>query len=96
MTTRDLIKEIRAEIERLNNLNKQIAKEQGSTDFILGITAGYAEVLSFLDTLQVPEVDLEKEIEKWIDNNGITREDLSIHDLKSAAKHFYELGKNAK
>lgn len=42
------------------------------------------------------EMDLEKEIEKWIDNNGITREDLSIHDLKSAARHFFELGLNAR
>ena len=38
------------------------------------------------------DMDLEKEIEKWIDNNGITREDLSIYELKSAAKHFFELG----
>ena len=49
--------QIRAEVERLNNLNKQIAKEQGATDFIQGITAGYAEVLSFLDTL--PEQPVE-------------------------------------
>lgn len=50
--SKKIINKIRVKILELNDLNKQIAKEQGSTDFIKGITAGYTEILSFLDTLE--------------------------------------------
>ena len=50
------------------------------------------KILSFLDTLEVKEVDLDRAIDKWIDDAAITHEDCSISDVISTAKHFYELG----
>ena len=50
------------------------------------------ELLSFLDTLEVKDVDLEKEIDKWICDTAITHEDCSVTDIISTAKHFFELG----
>jgi len=45
-----------------------------------------------IDYLEVKGVDLEKEIDKWIDDTAITHEDCSISDVISTAKHFFELG----
>ena len=50
------------------------------------------DILSFLDTLEVKEVDLDRAIDKWIDDAAITHEDCSISDVISTAKHFFELG----
>lgn len=48
------------------------------------------------NSIEVKEVDLDKEIEKWIDDDAITHEDCSITDVISTAKHFFELGLKAK
>jgi hypothetical protein len=45
-------------------------------------------LLSFLDTLEVKEVDLEKECAKYFEEN-----DLCVHDdYIKFARHFFELG----
>lgn len=49
-------------------------------------------LLSFLNTLEVKEVDLERAIDKWIDDAAITHDDCSVADVISTAKHFFELG----
>jgi hypothetical protein len=48
------------------------------------------ELLSSLDTLEVKEVDLEKELGKYLDSNDIE----FSHQIKlfEFAKHFFELG----
>ena len=67
----------------------------------------YNEVLSFLDTLEVKEVDLEKEIKEQIDKYyeicnkkleemGEDDNDISFLTLDGFAKHFFELGLKAK
>ncbi len=56
-----------AEIERKHNQEVQWMERQGYTDYNMGLRDGYANVLSFLDTLEVKEVDLEKEIDNYID-----------------------------
>ena len=48
-----IIEKIRAEIERLANVNKQC----GSRPFTQGIAAGYADVLRFLDTLEAESLE---------------------------------------
>ena len=53
-------------------------------------------VISVINTLEVKEVDLERAIDKWIDDAAITHEDCGISDVKSTAKHFFELGLKAK
>ena len=53
-------------------------------------------LLSFLDTLETKEVDLEREIDRWICYAAITHEDCSIDDVIRTAKHFFELGLNTR
>ena len=66
------------------------------------ITSGrYAlvKLREFLDTLEVKEVDLDKEIENWLVHGHIadTRyNDYDDNDIESTAKHFYELGMQGK
>ena len=48
----------------------------------------YNEVLSFLDTLEVKEVDFEKEWEEYFKYRG----DVATVNIKHLAKHFFELG----
>jgi len=49
----------------------------------------YEEFLEILDTLEVKEVDLEKEIQIYIDNHNYVSEYVrTVHDV---AKHFFEL-----
>lgn len=48
---------------------------------------------------QEPEVDLEKEISKWLENGDITDtrfDDYDDSDIERTARHFYELGLNAR
>ena len=55
-------------------------------------------LLSFLNTLEVKEVDLEKEIKSWLDRGHITDtryDDYDDNDIESTAKHFFELGLKA-
>ena len=54
------------------------------------------DLLRVLDTIEVKEVDLEKEIDRWICDAAITYEDCSIDDVIRTAKHFFELGLKAK
>lgn len=56
----------------------------------------YRNVLTILDdSIEVKEVDLEREIDNWICDNAITHEDCSVTDVISTAKHFFELGLKA-
>ena len=100
MTTID---KIRAEIERRIN---ELAKDKRiNLHDTLHRTEELNIVLQFLDTLQEPEVDLEKEIKdychkyynydypkQYIEKTGAN---MMPHIIESA-RHFYELGKNAK
>lgn len=61
----------------------------------------YKEILSFLDTLEVKEVDLEKEIDGYMTKKweGIEEDkrfyDMMKNNLRDIAKHFFELGLKA-
>lgn len=68
-----------AEIERLDNF-WHLSKNAGGQAFV-------ERLLSFLDTLEVKEVDLEKEFDKCCEDYIFDDEwDVYI------AKHFFELG----
>ena len=70
------------------------------------ITSGRYELVNlrdFLDTLEVKEVDCEREINDYISNNFFgsqtlgffanrTKEEPNDQDIALCAKHFYELG----
>ena len=60
--------------------------------FIEGEEHAYKTILSFLDTLEVKEVDLEKEVKKWKNEHGV----YGMDDLDFIfAKYFFELGLKA-
>ena len=65
----------------------------------------YCSILSLLDTIEVKEVDLEKECSQYFkdwtvqDDLGLTKPDgwsCIVKDLYDIAKHFFELGLKAK
>ena len=53
------------------------------------------EILSFLDTLEVKEVDINKEISQFIDTNFEKATIGHKLSLRRVAKHFFELGLKA-
>ena len=53
----------------------------------------YKQLLEHLDTLEVKDVDLEKEIDKWYNNKASKEfENVLYKDIEKCAKHFFELG----
>ena len=80
--------EIIAEIERRRDKNQQVCTPEGSGAFY---EDGFIlDIINSLDTLEVKEVDLDKEIDEWI------AEGYSPVDTPEIAKHFFELGLKAK
>ena len=57
-----------------------------------GKADAYRDMLSVLDTIEVKEIDLEKEIDLRI---GKLHTPLHYEELKDFAKHFFELGVKA-
>ena len=73
-----------AEIEKIR------AKWFGiNSNFSDGQKVALTKVLSLIDTLEVKEVDLEKEIEVWEDS---FKHCPASMEYKETAKHFFELG----
>lgn len=64
----------------------------------------YCSLLSFIDTLEVKEVDLEKELIEWHKEHfkkdgtfiGMSGFYLTNNSQRDIAKHFFELGLKAK
>ena len=52
------------------------------------------DILSFINTLEVKEVDLEKEIDKELDRNWYG-EYINLDKFRESANHFFELGLKA-
>ena len=75
-----------AEIEKIR------AKWFGiNNDFADGQKGALTDVLSFLDTLEVKEVDLEKETENYL--STYWPKEIELHPfLGHMAKHFFKLG----
>ena len=100
-----LEEEIRRQISAIDDCpkltNTQIAVLEGDKVIL-------TKLLSFLDTLEVKEVDLEKEFDDYIEKqNAFTSNDNSeikyyngdsfnhVYDIYPIAKHFFELGLKA-
>lgn len=78
-----------AEIDRLKSEYIKHTRNKFCAEWSCGVLDN---ILSFIKTLEVKEVDLEREIDNWICDNAITHEDCSVTDVISTAKHFFELG----
>ena len=95
---------VAAEIEKyisnykgiLNKVDKSSDDWLDSTLMLESKIGVLQHILSFLDTIAAKEVNLDRAIDKWIDDAAITHEDCSITDVISTAKHFFELGLKAK
>ena len=86
-----------AEIERLKQKNNE---SENVYDF--GTEHALKSILSFLDTLEVKEVDLEKEVNNWRHEHFHGRRDkeadgeyLERVSQLDLAKYFFELGLKA-
>lgn len=83
-----------AEIERRLSLLKE-------NEGVLSMLAGgmfvneFKDILSFLDSLEVKEVDINKEISQFIDANFEKATIGHKLSLRRVAKHFFELGLKA-
>jgi hypothetical protein len=63
------------------------------TEFNSGYKNAILDVLSFLDTLEVKEVDFDEEIEKCLKQHHMLA--VGKKDFTAIAKHFFELGLKA-
>ena len=94
-----------AEIENLEKTYKECptrnSYEEGLKD---GRLIGYKDALHKIDTIEVKEVDLDKEIQDSIYNRFFDLEGIAIagsslyatvEDIVYVAKHFFELGLKA-
>lgn len=91
--------------EKLNTRIEVLSiPEFSNNPLMVGERSAYLSILSFLDTIEVKEVDLEKELETLdsllYDLDGVavkgTTSYLTIEDVKHIAKHFFGLGLKAK
>ena len=83
-----VVAEIERELKSINN---------ATNDFAEGRRMELNNILSFLDTLEVKEVDLEKEFDNYA--KDILACDVQFEpftNLHNCAKYFYELGLKAK
>lgn len=66
--------------------------QDGNAKYWGGVLSCLNEIHSYLNTLEVKEVDLGEEIDKWYNTVGIP---VTADALKETARHFFELGLNA-
>ena len=93
MNTIELIK---AEIERRwKDYRNSVTPDQPKyrTHYFVGKGEVCEELLSFLDTLEEEPVDFEKAWEEYGESKGGGAITVNVKEL---ARHFYELGSNAK
>lgn len=86
-----------AEIKRRISEVEQIDK----ASYEVGLLDAYKIILSFINTLEVKEIDLEEEIDLYIENsltgtNPIYTKGAVSNLIDKAAKYFFELGLKAK
>lgn len=82
-----------AEIERRIKINKGCMLGLRNLDYYQGKVDALSDTISLLDTLEVKDVDLEKEYEEFVVDdpifgNFITNDTMGME----LAKHFFELG----
>jgi hypothetical protein len=79
------------EIERKIEAHKETLKNCDSSisEMVLKSSmSAYQNLLHFLDTIEVKEVDIEKEWEEYFKDRG----DVATVNIKHLAKYFFELG----
>lgn len=96
--------EIKRRIDMINE-NAAFYSSSSEHDYLCRIQEKvYKDLLSFLDTIEEKEVDLEKELERLdntlFDLDGVAVQGatyyLTVEDVKDIAKRFYEMGLNTR
>ncbi len=83
-----------AEIERRVTEGEKVVKEIPSSA-IFGLIQAYKNTLSFINTLEIKEVDLEKEYKDFVEEDPVYNKLVNGIVGKAIAKHFYALGLKA-
>lgn len=73
-------------------IEKKRDKAYPNSDWNHGYVTACEKILSFLDAIEVKEVDLEKEIKSFTMSKELYEADSAI---KAVAEHFFELGLNS-
>jgi len=83
-------------VEEFNRLIAELVEEGEDTMFEQGRISAFEDAKLFIDTLEVKEVDLEKEYEEFVINDPVYNRLTNYIVGKAIAKHFFELGLKAK
>ena len=78
-------------ISEINHQHKILMQTDHTygAQFVLGFRQACRQIIDFIDTLEVKEVDLKKELELWMKSNA----DYTGHfNILEFAKYFFELG----
>ena len=93
-----VVAEIERKVKSINSCPFRTA-ELGSEKFDEGQLNAYNEIISYIGTLEVEEVDFEKELDRiWFDNklgNYFDNDALDFAHVRTLCKHFFELGLKA-
>lgn len=87
-----LLAEIEKRSKQYTNERNTITKNNENRHVLLGRIKMCDDILSFIDTLEVKDVDLEKMWKEYFKYRG----DMATVNVKHLAKHFFELGLKAK
>jgi hypothetical protein len=82
--------------ERIDRDNEKAASypDNSETDYLYRVKeAVYKDLLSFLDTLEVKEVDLNAAVERYVEQHKSELQ--GYMDIRRIARHFFELGLKA-
>ena len=87
-----LLAEIEKRCKQYTNERNTITKNNENRHVLLGRIEMCDDILSFIDTLEAKEIDLNLEITLWA--NAIP--EIQLNDVERLAKYFFELGLKAK
>lgn len=82
-----------AEVKPIDEFQPQV---QNKIDWLSGKLFAINSLRVFLDTLEVKEVDLEKEYKEYVEEDPVYNKLVNGIVGKAIAKHFFELGLRTK
>lgn len=80
-------------VAEINRIVDVLERNSGYGIFVENQKVICEKILSFLDTLEVKEVDLKEEIQSWVEDNSVNG--YYREDVYETAEHFFELGLKA-
>ena len=82
-------------VAKIENISDYV-DEHWDTDYAIGAKRFADKLQDAIDTLEVKEVDLEKEIDRVWDNTSDNFSENGWKEFEDIAKHFFELGLQAR